>query len=83
MTIMMMAVIMIIMMLFDEDYAHVGGSGALSWELMLSLCSGNKQTNNAHGRRAEKADYDNMLNLKTVNYTPQCNRMYGKIVRCH
>ena len=44
MTIMMMAVIMIIMMLFDEDYAHVGGSGALSWELMLSLCSGNKQT---------------------------------------
>ena len=26
----------------------VGGIGALSWELMLSLCTGNKQKNNAH-----------------------------------
>ena len=26
----------------------VGGIGALSWELMLSLCTGSKQTKNAH-----------------------------------
>ena len=43
MMIMMMAVIMIIMILMimtKEDYALVGGTGALSWELMLSLCTG-------------------------------------------
>ena len=32
--------------------ADVGGIGALSWELMLSLCTGNKQKNNAHDDNA-------------------------------